>query len=118
MAACATESNIVSFDKVTGTNVYDCLSEKLGTIDSLMIDRFSGKVRYAVLESGGILGMGADRYPLPWESLSYEPSKGGYVAHLTREQIENAPRYESGTAKEYTNEYGRSISDYYGVPYF
>src|SRR5258706_10518353 len=32
-------------------------------------------VRYAVMEFGGFLGIGTDRYPLPWESLKYEPNR-------------------------------------------
>jgi hypothetical protein len=82
-----------------------------------MINKLSGKVRYAVLEFGGFLGIGTERYPLPWESLKYEPNMGGYVVSLTREQLDNAPRYERDTAPDYTDEYGRRVNDYYGVPY-
>jgi hypothetical protein len=37
-----------------------------------MIDKMSGKVSYAVLGFGGILGIDDDRYPLPWQSLRYD----------------------------------------------
>ena len=43
-----------------------------------MIDKRSGQVRYAVLEFGGFLGMGTDRYPLPWNMLKYDTAKDGY----------------------------------------
>jgi hypothetical protein len=45
--------------------VYSIADQKLGPIEDLMSDRFSGQGRYAVLEFGGSLGKGgADRYRL------------------------------------------------------
>lgn len=112
-----TASSVISSETVSGTNVYNPAGDKLGTIDTLMINKLSGKVRYAVMEFGGFLGIGTERYPLPWESLKYEPDMSGYVVSLTREQLDNAPRYERDTAPAYTDEYGRRVNDYYGVPY-
>ena len=60
-----TASSVISSSRVNGTHVYNPAGEKLGSIDSLMIDKLSGKVRYAVMEFGGFLGIGTDRYPLP-----------------------------------------------------
>ncbi|QIL79902.1 PRC-barrel domain containing protein [Diaphorobacter sp. HDW4A] len=109
--------SIISSEKVRGTNVYNPAAEKLGSIDELMIDKISGRVRYAVMEFGGFLGIGTDRYPLPWDTLNYDTEMGGYVVALAKEQLENAPRYESSDVPEYTDEYGRRVYDYYGVPY-
>lgn len=113
-----TLSSVISSDRVNGTNVYNPAGEKLGSIDTLMIDKLSGKVRYAVMEFGGFLGIGTDRYPLPWDTLKYEPEMGGYVVTLAKEQLEGAPRYAREDNPEYTDEYGRRVHDYYGVPYF
>ena len=80
-------SSVISSDKVHGTNVFNPNGEKLGSIESLVLDKLSGKVRYAVMEFGGFLGMGTDVYPLPWETLKYDTNLGGYVVTLTREQL-------------------------------
>lgn len=117
MATENTASSVISSEKVRGTNVYNPAAEKLGSIDELMIDKISGQVRYAVMEFGGFLGIGTDRYPLPWDTLKYDTDMGGYVVSLAKEQLENAPRYESSATPEYTDEYGRRVYDYYGVPY-
>ena len=53
-------------------------------MDELVIDKRSGQVRYAVLEFGGFLGIGTDRYPLPWNMLKYDPSKDGYVVPIEK----------------------------------
>ena len=42
-------STLISSDKVEGTSVYDRRGEKLGSIHSVMIDKVSGKVAYAVM---------------------------------------------------------------------
>src|SRR5258708_4436380 len=49
---------LISSDKVEGTTVYNHNGESLGTIDHLMIDKFTGKVEYAVMSTGGFLGIG------------------------------------------------------------
>ena len=106
---------VISSDKVEGTAVYNPNGEKLGSVDDLMIDKRSGVVRYVALEFGGFLGMGTDRYPLPWSVLKYDTQLDGYVVPLEKTQLEQAPRYAEDETPEYTDEYGRKIYDYYGV---
>lgn len=108
-------NTVISSDKVEGTAVYNANGDKLGSIDDLMIDKRSGMVRYAALEFGGFLGMGTDRYPLPWSMLKYDTGLDGYVVPLQKQQLEAAPRYAQADAPEYTDEYGRKVYDYYGV---
>lgn len=109
------DSHIISSDKVEGTSVYNANGDKLGSIDDLMIDKLSGQVRYAVLEFGGFLGMGTDRYPLPWSMLKYDTKLDGYVVPVDKSQLEKAPRYSPNEMPEYTDEYGRKVYDHYGV---
>lgn len=108
---------VISSDKVEGTKVYNTQGEKLGSIDDLMIDKRSGQVRYAVLEFGGFLGMGTDRYPLPWSMLRYDIAKDGYVVPLDKDLLDKAPHHEQKQPPPYDDEYGRKVYDYYGVPW-
>ncbi|TDP62493.1 PRC-barrel domain-containing protein [Roseateles toxinivorans] len=106
---------VISSDKVEGTSVYNANGDKLGSIDDLMIDKRTGLVRYAALEFGGFLGMGTDRYPIPWSMLKYDTTLDGYVVPLGADQLEKAPRYESSNEPVYSDDYGRKVYDYYGV---
>jgi sporulation protein YlmC with PRC-barrel domain len=106
---------VISSDKVEGTAVYNPNGEKLGSIDDLMIDKRSGLVRYAALEFGGFLGMGSDRYPVPWSMLTYDTNLNGYVVPLQKSQLEKAPRYPQAEMPDYDDDYGRKVYDYYGV---
>ena len=116
-AAAATSSThtVISSNKVEGTSVYNQAGDKLGSIDDLMIDKLSGQVRYAVLEFGGFLGMGTDRYPLPWNMLKYDTTKDGYVVPLDKAKLEEAPHYPEDDAPAYTADYGERVNGYYGV---
>lgn len=118
MTTTAMTNDVISSERVEGTAVYDEAGDKLGSIDDLMIDKRSGNVRYAVLEFGGFLGIGTDRYPLPWDALKYDTTKDGYVVPLDKARLKDAPRYTSEKAPEYTPEYGRRVYDYYGVPWY
>lgn len=111
-----TTSSDISSDRVEGTAVYNALGDKLGRIDDLVIDKQSGQVRYAVMEYGGFLGMGTDRYPLPWHILKYDTALDGYVVPLDKTMLEGGPRYPASDRPVYTNDYGRKVDDYYGVP--
>ena len=108
---------VISSKKVQGTAVYNPQGVKLGSIDDLIIDKVSGNVRYAALEFGGFLGMGTDRYPLPWSKLSYSTEHDGDVVPLTEAQLEGAPRYRADERPDYSDEYGRKVYDYYGTPW-
>ena len=115
MTSSIVSHDVISSDKVEGTKVYNTVGEKLGSVDDLMIDKISGQIRYAVLEFGGFLGMGTDRYPLPWNMLKYDTDKEGYVVPLDKNKLESAPRYAETEVPDYNDEYGKRVHDYYGV---
>ena len=77
---------LIASDKVEGTKVYNPEGEKLGTVANVMIDKRSGKSEYAVLEFGGLFGLGSDHYPLPWDMLTYDIDQGGYVVDVAKDR--------------------------------
>jgi len=115
MEATTLSRDLISSDRVEGTTVYSTAGDKLGSIDHLVIDKRSGHVRYAVLEFGGFLGMGTDRYPLPWSVLKYDLNRDGYIVPLEKARLQNAPRFASEQRPEYDLDYGRRVYDYYGM---
>ena len=110
-------NRLIASNKVEGTAVYNRNREKLGSIYNFMVDKRSGNVEYAVLSFGGLFGMGGDYYPLPWDVLTYDTDQGGYVVDLDKEVLEKAPHYRPGDEPTFDRDYGREVSDYYGVTY-
>jgi hypothetical protein len=82
---------LISSNRIEGTPVFDRYARKIGSIHSLMIEKESGHVAYAVLTFGGFLGVGSRAYPLPWSMLTYDREQHGYTLELRREDIEDAP---------------------------
>jgi sporulation protein YlmC with PRC-barrel domain len=60
--------------KMIGLNVYNSLSEKIGAISELIVDR-SGKLDAVVVGAGGFLGMGERDVAVPYSQIewSYQP---------------------------------------------
>ena len=106
--------DVISSKRVEGTNVYNSAGHKVGSIDHLIIDKKSGQVRYAVMEFGGLFGMGTDRYPIPWSVLHYDTAKDGYVAPVDKTQLEGAPRHAINEVPTYDDAYDSSVKTYYG----
>jgi hypothetical protein len=104
---------LISSKKVEGTAVFDGRGDKLGTIDSFMVEKRSGQVEYAVLTSGGLFGAGNRFYPLPWNELTYDTAKGGYVVSRGPEQIEGGPSYFQGEEPSFDREYDDRVRDHY-----
>jgi sporulation protein YlmC with PRC-barrel domain len=115
MTTTTSTHDVISSDRVEGTTVYNTAGEKLGSIDDLMIDKISGQVRYAVMEFGGFLGMGTDRYPIPWNMLKYDTSQDGYVVPLDKAKLEGAPSYAGDRVPDYDETYRSTVDKYYGL---
>ena len=109
------DDGVISSKDVEGTSVFSSSGSKLGSIDELMIDKASGQVRYAVMEFGGFLGVGTDRYPVPWSLLTYDIDKGGYVVPLDRAKLDGAPNHREGSVPRYDAAYEQHLNSYYGV---
>lgn len=85
---------LIAADRVTGTAVYDSNQERIGTIDRVMIDKYTGQVAYAVMSFGGFLGIGERYHPLPWDVLDYDTNLGGYNIGMAGAGLKDAPHYE------------------------
>ncbi|MEP9353260.1 PRC-barrel domain-containing protein [Xanthobacter sp. KR7-65] len=108
---------LVASDMVVGTAVYDPNDNKIGNVERLILEKMSGQVSYAVLSFGGFLGLGEDYYPVPWQMLTYDESVEGFRVNLTKEQMDNAPKYGAGEDYDWSAINDRRISEHYGVPF-
>lgn len=109
-------SNLIGSDKVEETPVYRTNGGRVGQIERVMIDKFSGKVAYAVMSFGGFLGIGEDYYPLPWSVLTYDPDLGGYKVNLTEQRLKNAPKYSQHEDWNWSDRARTDqVSHYYGL---
>lgn len=79
--------------KVQGTAVYNNAGEKLGHVEDVVLDKMSNDIMFAVLGSGGLLGAGEKYFPVPWNTLNYDPDKDAYVVAFSEDVLKKAPTY-------------------------
>ena len=104
---------LISSKKVEGTPVVDRDGAKIGNIDNFMVDKYTGRVAYAVMRFGGTFGFGASLFPLPWPLLEYDEEQGGYRLDIAKEEMKEAPRFEENQEPEFSPEYRRRIILFY-----
>ena len=106
--------NLVASDRVEGTTVRRSNGEKIGTIQRLMIDKLSGRVAYAILSFGGILGMGQKHIPVPWTRMQYDTGLEAYAIDLTDGELAKAPSYAADKEFDWGDRKREAeIHDYY-----
>lgn len=89
------EHDLIASDEVVGTDVYDMNGNHIGWIEKIILEKRGGRVSYAVMSFGGCPGEGHGHYPLPWDMLDYNPGLGGFQVSITKEQVDDAPRYSA-----------------------
>jgi sporulation protein YlmC with PRC-barrel domain len=104
--------HLIASDRVEGTVVYNHAGERLGTIRNFMVDKVSGRAEFAVMQFGGLFGLGSDYYPVPWSMLRYDTERGGYAVDLDKARLEQAPRYAQAAAG-HDSDYADMVRAYY-----
>jgi sporulation protein YlmC with PRC-barrel domain len=104
--------HLIASDRVEGTAVYNPAGERLGTIKNFMVDKVSGRAEFAVMQFGGLFGLGSDFYPIPWDLLTFDRERGGYVGDLDKQRLDQAPRYGEAVSG-HDNDYADMVRAYY-----
>jgi len=88
------EQTLVSSGALVGTTVKDLQGEEIGELRELMIDLQSGRIVYAVMASGGVLGMGEKSLAVPWETFKVGLEKDELIVQMDKDKLQTAPTYE------------------------
>ena len=84
---------------ILGRDVRGAANEDMGRIVDVIVDR-DGKVRAAVIDFGGFLGVGSRRIVVDWNALRFAgvSNKSDSVSlDLNKEQVSAAPEYKEDT---------------------
>lgn len=93
-AAAANAGVVLSSSTLTGDSVRNAQGEDLGDLKDLMIDTATGKVQYAVLSFGGVLGLGDKLFAVPWSSLRVDTENECLVLDVPKERLKDAPGFD------------------------
>ena len=75
---------------LTGNTVVNTADETLGKIEEIMLDVPGGRIAYAVMSSGGFLGLGEKLFAIPWGALTLDTNRECFVLDARAETFENA----------------------------
>ncbi len=110
-----TGRRLLAASAIGGIAVQDGDGRRIGTLHDVLIDRISGQAVYAVISTGGFLGLGQAYHPLPWAALTLTET-GDYRIAMDQKMLAGGPSYRPDNAPVFDESYGRRIDDYYGLP--
>src|SRR5579872_5459713 len=85
---------VLSASTLAGDKVRNSQGEDLGNVDEIMIDIPSGRVAYAVLSFGGVLGMGDKLFAVPWNALTVDEDEKCFILDVDKRTLESAPGFD------------------------
>ncbi|CAH1072441.1 PRC-barrel domain-containing protein [Candidatus Nitrotoga sp. 1052] len=85
---------LMGADTLIGNDVYNQADEDLGDIKEIMLDMESGKIAYAVLSYGGVLGIGEKLFAVPWGALTLDTKNKRFILNVEKDRLENAPGFD------------------------
>lgn len=111
---------VISATTAIDDQVVNTAGDDLGEIEEIMIDINSGRIAYAVLSFGGILGLGEKYFAIPWEALDLHEEHKHFVLNVPKEVLENAEGFDKDNWPDFANpDWNLRTYEYYGYePYW
>jgi len=108
---------------LAGIVIYGADKESLGKIEDVVVDPRTGKVRYAVLSFGRVIGLGDNYFAIPWQKLTFVPKgkmgmmtekEGCIILDVSKETLKNAPKFNKENWPNFSDKNTRkNIEQYY-----
>ena len=115
-----THPNVLSSTAILGDKILNRAGENLGKIEELMLDLEKGRVAYAILSFGGVMGMGEKMYVVPFEALKLDGSREHFTLDVDKDKLRNAPGFDKNNLPHASDRtWGAEVFKFYGYkPYW
>ncbi len=124
------KQNLLLVDHLIGTEIQDQQGEKIGEIEKVLVDVDKGQVGFVTVAVGGVLGVGEDKYIVPFNALQKKMPQGEearegerqlhkvvFTLNTQKDQLKEIPQGDIEEAL--TQGQSREIHEHYGVsPYW
>jgi sporulation protein YlmC with PRC-barrel domain len=109
---------LMGADTLMGNDVYNKDAEDLGDIKEFMIDMASGKIAYAVLSFGGVLGMGDKLFAVPWAALTLDTVNKRFTLDVPKTALKEAPGFDKAHWPSMSDRtWAAGVHKFYGTTY-
>jgi sporulation protein YlmC with PRC-barrel domain len=113
-----TSMTLVSTEKLLGKEVQDSQGDDVGEITALAVDLSSGKAPIAVVEVGGVIGVGASKIAVPTHLLQCSTDADGdevVTINASKEELKSAAKEPTGSWIGINHaEWSEGIDGFYG----
>jgi sporulation protein YlmC with PRC-barrel domain len=112
-----TAAQDVRASKLIGMTVKNAQGENLGKIDDLIVDVNNERIYYAVLASGGIMGLGGKLFAYPVSLFRPGADKDELALNVDKERLKNAPGFDKKSWPEWgagDKGYRSDVDKYFG----
>ncbi|ARP82459.1 photosystem reaction center subunit H [Bordetella genomosp. 8] len=108
---------IMAASTLEGNDVLNLSGEKLGTLQDIMIDVPTGRIAYAVLVRGGVMGIGDKLFAIPWGALALDTDRKCFLLDIDLERLRNAAGFDKDNWPRMADpSWAAGIHEYYGQP--
>lgn len=107
---------LMGADTLLGNNVVNNQDEDLGTIKEIMLDVRAGRISYAVLSYGGLMGIGDKLFAVPWEALTLDTDNKRFTLDVAKDRMEIAPGFDKDSWPNMSDQtWAKDVHAYYGT---
>jgi sporulation protein YlmC with PRC-barrel domain len=112
--------DVMAASTLEDTTVITLDGEDVGKISQIMLDVRSGRIAYAVLSSGGFLGIGDTLRAIPWSALTLDTAQKYFKVDTTAERIKSEPGFDKDHWPAMADPgWGSTLHEYYNrAPYW
>jgi sporulation protein YlmC with PRC-barrel domain len=112
--------HLMGASTLNGDRVLSAEGDEVGKIKDIMLDVQSGRIAYAVMSSGGVLGIGDKLLAIPWNALTLDAEHKCFVLALPAERVKNAPGFDRRHWPSMADRsWATAVHEYYGrEPYW
>lgn len=106
--------NLVKGSELIGMDVRNNADENLGDIDDLVVNVRHADIAYAVLSSGGVLGVGDKLFAVPFQSFNLDRSNKKLVLNIDKDRLKAAPGFDKKNWPDMADaNYSKQVLTYY-----
>ncbi len=109
---------LMGANTLIGNDVYNRDAQDLGDIKEFMVDMDSGKIAYAVLSYGGVLGLGDKLFAVPWAALKLDTVNKRFTLDVRKETLKEAPGFDKDHWPSMSDKtWAGGVHKFYGTTY-
>jgi hypothetical protein len=111
---------VMAADTLTGDDVRNGANEKLGEITDIMLDVPTGRVAYAVMSVGGLMGVGSKLFAIPWSAMQLDTEGKCFRLNVAKERFDEAPGFDKDHWPTMADQrWAEDVHSFYGArPYW